>query len=343
MYLQKLIEKHWYVKNNLLLCVLLLPFSLIFFIISQIRYLMYKSGILKRYKLPVPVVIIGNISVGGAGKTPLTKYMAIELGKRGISVGVILRGYRSRNKSAVIVNANDDSTMVGDEALIYARNNIRVAIGRNRYRAGLELLNKYPDIQLILADDGMQHYRLQRDFEVAVIDSSRMLGNSFVLPLGPLREIPSRLKQVNAIVFTGKIPDTIRKYRYFPSMVVEQKLILDKIYNPMTKTTITINELKQQQVAAMAAIGNPQRFFDFIKNLGITLNVSLAFPDHYSYNRNDIPDEYPIILVTEKDYAKLSGLNNAKIWIVFVKTKLDNDQLLMQLMHLTTKGNDLLC
>ena len=330
MKLQHLIEQHWYYKNNQLLSVLLLPFTLIFFIVNLIRYALYKTNTLKSYKLPVPVVIVGNISVGGAGKTPLTKYLAHELSNKGISVGVILRGYKSKNKGSKIVHSTDSSILVGDEALIYASNNIHVAIGANRYKAGMTLLKEYPNIQIVLSDDGMQHYRLKRDYEIAVIDSSRMLGNRFTLPMGPLREPSSRLKSVNAVVFNGvantKLP--------LPPLVVEQTLILDKIYNPKTKSTLSIKELQLMDITAIAGIGHPNRFFDFLKSQGLKLNYSLAFPDHYLYKKEDIPVSHEIILVTEKDYAKLSLFDRSDIWVVLVKTRLNTSKLIEQISNL---------
>lgn len=334
MQLQQIIEKHWYTKNNPLLCFVLLPISLIFFLISQTRLYMYRWGILKSFKLPVPVVIVGNISVGGAGKTPLTKHLAGELAQQGISVGVILRGYKSQAKTAMVVHETDNSDLVGDEALIYAKNGIKVAIGSNRYHAGLALLKEYPNIQLILTDDGMQHYRLQRDYEIAVIDSSRMLGNRFTLPMGPLRETASRLKSVNAVVFNGKIPDKIRSYLPLPKLIIQQTLVLDKIYSPYHNKVITLNELTHKQVAALAGIGNPERFFNFLRNLDIALVQTFAFPDHYQYKASDIPNNYPIILLTEKDYAKLDKLDNGIMWIVQVKTNLNNRKLVNEISNL---------
>jgi tetraacyldisaccharide 4'-kinase len=330
MKIQHLIEQHWYYKNNPLLFVLLLPFTLIFFIVNLIRYALYKTNALKSYKLPVPVVIVGNISVGGAGKTPLTKHLAYELATLGISVGVILRGYKSKVKGTKIVHLTDSSILVGDEALIYASNNIRVAIGSNRYEAGMTLLKEYPDIKIILSDDGMQHYRLKRDYEIAVIDSSRMLGNRFTLPMGPLREPPSRLKSVNAVVFNGIANTNLP----LPPLVVEQTLILDKIYNPKTKSIISVEELQSTNITAIAGIGNPNRFFDFLNKLDLKLNHTLAFPDHYLYKKEDIPINKEIILVTEKDYAKLSLFDRTDIWVVFVKASLNTSKLIEQISNL---------
>ncbi|MBP9742857.1 MAG: tetraacyldisaccharide 4'-kinase [Burkholderiales bacterium] len=346
MQLQQLIENHWYYKVNWVLSIVLLPLSGIFFLISTFRKMLYRSGVLKSYALPVPVIIIGNISVGGAGKTPLTKYLAQELTNSGVSVGIILRGYKSQVKTTKIVVAADSSQLVGDEALIYAQNNLRVAIGANRYLAGLTLLAQYPDIRLILADDGLQHYRLKRDYEIAVIDSDRMFGNHFVLPMGPLRETVNRLKSVNAIVVNGTMPSFIKNNFLSPQLTIGQTLILDKIYNPKTAIAITIAELItgnfaqksttsiKNRIIAMAAIGNPQRFFNFLTNSGIKLAQAISFPDHYSYAIGDLPQSEDIILVTEKDYTKLAAFNRENIWVVMVKPQLDNYALLDQIHKL---------
>jgi tetraacyldisaccharide 4'-kinase len=334
MKLQQLIENHWYKTNNLFLSLLLLPLSSLFFILSQIRFYLYRFKLLKSHKLPIPVVIVGNISVGGAGKTPLTKYLVQELTSQGIAVGVILRGYKGKSTVPRIVNQNDDSELVGDEALIYATNNIRVAIGSDRYQAGLILLKHYPDLDLIIADDGLQHYRLQRDYEIAVIDSNRMLGNQFVLPMGPLRETINRLKSVTAIVINGQLCSKQQALLPAINTLTIQTLVLDKIYNPLTGEEASSSTFHQQQLVAIAAIGDPNRFFSFLTNNGIQLTRTIAFPDHYCYQASDIPDKYDAILVTEKDYVKLAKLNNAKIWVVLVKAQLDKSTLVTQICQL---------
>lgn len=344
MKMQQFIEKHWYIKTNLLISIILFPLCCLFFIISRIRFYLYQFNLFKSYHLRVPVVVIGNISVGGAGKTPLTKYLATELQRRGIKVGVILRGYKSKTVEATVVTKHDTSDLVGDEALIYAMNNIRVAIGRDRYSAGLALLKQYPDTELILTDDGLQHYKLQRDYEIAVIDSTRMFGNNYVLPMGPLRETRRRLESVNMLVLNG-IPtitqlDSLKKYNL---AITLQNLVLDKIYNPITGDVLEIKDLQHKNVIAMAAIGNPQRFFNFIRDLGIQLKQAVAFPDHHNYKIIDIPLYSDIILVTEKDYAKLIQFNNVKIWVVLVKTELNSSILLEQISKLAqqvTKNNN---
>ncbi|MFN8770399.1 MAG: tetraacyldisaccharide 4'-kinase [Neisseriaceae bacterium] len=343
MKIQQIIEKHWYQNPNLILSIILFPFCIFFFVVSKIRRLLYRYNILTSYKLPVPVVIIGNISVGGVGKTPLTKYIAQQLITRGIQVGVILRGYKSKNMCPTIVNCASSSLEVGDEALIYAQNDIPVAIGRDRYLAGCKLLEKYPNIKLILSDDGLQHYRLKRDYEIVVVDQTRMFGNSFVLPMGPLRETVSRLNSVNTIIINGKLDDTntfMNHYNLNSSVLIEnQTLILKTIYNPATNICVNTSYFSNLNVCAMAAMGNPGRFFDFIVSKEINLSSKIIYPDHHHYTKDDIPDNFDAIIVTEKDYTKLAKLNNGKIWVVQIEVKLSSDLLVRQIFSLLNSGS----
>ena len=149
--------------------------------------------------------------------------------------------------------------------------------------------------------------------------------------MGPLRENTARLKTVDAVVINGKTPENLRQKLAMPKLVVEQKLVLDKILNPKKDMGCDVKEFNNKKIVAIAAIGNPQRFFDFIFGLGINLNNVIAFPDHHHYVQNDIPQGYDIILTTEKDYAKISEFNLENIRIVLVKTKLDNPELLNQI------------
>lgn len=341
MKLQQIIENHWYKKkSNLILSIILFPFSIIFFIISKIRHLLYKFDIMPSYKSPVPIVIIGNISVGGVGKTPLTKHIAEELIKQNIQVGVILRGYKSKNKSPTIVTGKSNSIEVGDEALIYAQNNIPVAIGRDRYLAASELLIKHPNIQIVLSDDGLQHYKLKRDYEIVVVDATRLFGNKFVLPMGPLRENCGRLKSVNAIVINGSlenINDFAKDYKLGNDILIEnQTLILKNIYNPITQKILYPQQLSNLKVCGISAVGNPERIFNFIISNGIKLDSKIPYPDHYHYEKKDIPDNFDVILVTEKDYTKLKVLNNDKIWVIQVDVALVPNKLVEQISALIT-------
>ncbi len=339
MKLQNIIENHWYKKNNLLLSIILYPLSFVFILIVFIRKKLYKIGIFRTHKLPIPVVVVGNISVGGAGKTPLCKHIALNLLKQGINVGIILRGYGGKNSIPRVVLATDSSDLVGDEALIYAKSSIPVAIGSNRYLAGVALLKAYPNLQIILSDDGLQHYALCRDYEIAVIDSSRKLGNQCLLPMGPLREPVFRLSIVNAIVINGSINQCAHLLSAYSAnkLIVEQKLVLENIYNPVTQEYKSPEFFNNIEVIAMAGIGNPQRFFDTLKNVDIIPRKCIAFPDHYVYRENDIICDNVAILVTEKDYAKLEQFKNGKIWVVSVKSELSNDVLIQQICEIRKK------
>jgi tetraacyldisaccharide 4'-kinase len=345
MKLQNIIEHHWYKNISFILTLILLPLSYLFLIISKSRYYCYKIGIFKQSKLRVPVIVIGNISVGGVGKTPLTKHIATSLIDCGIFVGIILRGYKSNALGTIIVTPDADCQLVGDEALIYAQNNIPVAIGKNRYLAGLQLLKKYPDIKIILTDDGLQHYKLYRDYEIVVIDANRMMGNGYLLPMGPLRESVTRLKTVDAIVINSdshEIEKLHNKYKLPQNILISsQKLVLDNIYNPMRKISqqidyFTNKKIYSSSILAISAIGNPQKFFDFLQTNKIKLDKTIAFPDHYYFKEKDIPDNYDIILVTEKDYVKLSHFNNAKIWVVRVNIELDSNKLINKIREKLT-------
>lgn len=334
--LQHIIEKHWYKQENFLLSLLLYPISLIFLFISTTRKLLFKLGIFKSYKLPVPVVIIGNITVGGAGKTPLTLKIADELTSAGYKVGIILRGYKSELKTTTVVHKHMSANQVGDEALIYATNNHYVAIGSNRYEAGLTLLKAYPDIQIILSDDGMQHYRLKRDYEIAVIDSTRLLGNQHVLPMGPLREKKQRLKDVNAIIYNGQIDNKLTP-KTSKQLIISQKVILDKIINFKNDRIISIDEMNtNNNILALAAIGNPQRFFDFLIHLGIKVNHTESLPDHYDFKNYNLPQNYDAILVTEKDYVKLCTKDNGIIWTIKVSVELSDNLIISEIIKLCT-------
>lgn len=337
MQLQKLIEKHWYIRIDPILFIILFPFSLIFELMANLRKLLFTLRIKRSKKVKVPVVVIGNITVGGAGKTPLTKNIAHELTQQGIKVGIILRGYKSSAKGATIVTKNSSSDEVGDEAIIYAQAGFNVAIASKRVAAAELLLKEYPDTQLILADDGMQHYYLARDMEICVVDSSRMFGNQQLLPLGPLREDLDRLKTVSAIVVNGDynqeaLQKILSKYK---TPVYYQSLEFINFYNPVTQETKTAAEMSQQEIVAMAAIGNPGRFYNYLEKLGQKIKGVKTFPDHYHYQQSDIPANYAII-TTEKDYTKLAKYKLQNVWVAQVAAKLNNELLINNISKLVT-------
>ena len=199
------LQHHWYRLSPLHL--LLFPVSLIFRALAALRRFLYRSGILASVKLPVPVVIIGNISVGGTGKTPLTLWLAQQLIENGWHPGIVSRGYTKttrQQKAPHEVSIDDAADEVGDEPLLMAQRALcPVWIGRNRPAAALALLQAHPECDIVLSDDGLQHYRLRRDAEIVVVDGARRFGNGLLLPAGPLREPVSRLRKVDAVVING--------------------------------------------------------------------------------------------------------------------------------------------
>ncbi len=335
MKLQNLIETHWYSRLNRVLALMLYPVSLIYAAIVKIRRWFFKIGFKPVHSIPIPVVIVGNIGVGGAGKTPLTKYLLQTLQDNGINVGVILRGYKSTIATPHLVVATDDSDAVGDEALIYAQAGFKVAIGAKRIEAAKLLIQTFPETQLIIADDGMQHYYLARNFEICVVDGTRYFGNQTLLPNGPLREPLSRLNSVNAVVINSEISAAKRPpiLNQLAIPVYNQKLEFIDLYNPQLQQSCAISDFSTKKIMALAAIGNPQRFFDYLQEHGIKISATRVFPDHYHYKASDIDGEYAII-TTEKDYTKLARFKKDNIWIARVQAKLDNNQLVNQIINL---------
>ena len=282
---------------------------------------MYINGILPSYKMPVPVIVVGNISVGGTGKTPLLIGLCEHLIRQGFRPGVVSRGYGATNTDVHSVATDDEATTCGDEPLlIRRRTGCPVYIGKDRVEAAKRLLAEN-ECDVILSDDGMQHYRLKRDIEIAVIDTQRKSGNGFCLPAGPLREPESRLRHVNMVVHHGS-----------PENEYNFSLEFGEVYNLVTGETRKLESFANARVHAIAGIGHPARFFEQIRGSGLQV-IEHAFPDHHQYTHEDIDftDGLPV-LMTEKDAVKCrnpartvrynpSGTN---IWYVPVSAKISN-------------------
>ncbi len=319
--------RHWYTKTNPILTFFLFPLSYLFRLIVGIRHYLYQHNILKKYSVPVPVIIVGNITVGGVGKTPFSIHLAKQFINNNINVGVVLRGYKGSNENyTTVVDKNSTSEMVGDEAMLYMKAGIPVVIGRNRYLAAKRLLLEYPNTKFIISDDGLQHYKLKRDYEIIVVDGANTLGNGYMLPMGPCREPQSRLLTADAIILTNidNNPNEINNFKNkynIPSQIpiLQQKTILKRIYNPISDKVIPIQELQSattHKIVAMTGIGNPDKFFNFINSLDIKLYKTYQYPDHHYFKPEDIPVDCDIILVTSKDYVKLQQYQNSKILVV---------------------------
>lgn len=301
---------------------LLLPVSWLYGFITMVRRQAYKVGLFSSYRAPVAVMVIGNITVGGSGKTPLIIALVTHLQKQGIKVGVISRGYGGdSNQMPALVHADSLPSIVGDEpCLIVNMTGAAMAVCPNRKQAITTLLNAHPDLQLIIADDGLQHYALQRDIEWIVVDASRGFGNQQLLPTGFLREPMSRLQGAN-VVYHEKTDRTTEDNKQAQTKRLTMHLQADKL-QPLWSSAVEIDGLSvaaktpmplmppipNGQVHAVSGIGYPQRFFDTLLSLGFDV-IGHAYPDHYDFSLTELLQysELPII-VTSKDAVKIRAL-----------------------------------
>jgi tetraacyldisaccharide 4'-kinase len=306
------LEYHWYRYTPLHM--LLYPVSLIFRVLVALRRALYRHGVLSSVKLPVPVIVVGNISVGGTGKTPLTLWLAQQLIDDGWHPGIVSRGYRKSKNDRDIphqVNVDDTPDEVGDEPLLMTQRELcPVWTGQDRPAVIQALLQAHPECDVILSDDGLQHLRLQRDVEIAVIDGARRFGNGSLLPAGPLREPVSRLKEVDAIVVNGGVSG---------GNEFSMQLAGTCFYNMLNaEIVVSAAEFFGQRIQAIAGIGHPQRFFDHLKQLGLQCRTR-AFPDHHRYVAEDITFENAdAVLMTEKDAVKCAAFATEKHWVLRV-------------------------
>lgn len=301
---QPLHEKIWYGRHPAGL--LLVPFGFIFRAVCALRRVMYRSGLMPSYQPDVPVVVIGNLTVGGTGKTPLVIWMVKYLAQLGFKPGVVSRGYRGLAKSwPQQVRADSDPSMVGDEAIIIARRaQCPVAVGPKRADSVKALL-QYADCDIIISDDGLQHYQLQRDVEILVVDGVRRFGNGHCLPAGPLREPPSRAKEVDLTVVNG-IPGRGE---------FQMKTVADKLYAVNDNTrAVSFEQFYGKAVHAVAGIGNPDRFFDMLRAKGLRVEQH-RFDDHHRFAAGDLvfDKDLPIVM-TEKDAVKCVHFQLKDAW-----------------------------
>jgi len=298
----------------------LLPFGLLFALMVALRRAAWRYGLLRVVRLPVAVVVIGNIVAGGAGKTPLTLWLAQRLRATGRQPGIVSRGYGRASTTCAKVGAGGTATEFGDEPLLLARRSgCPVFVGADRVAAAAALLVAHPECDVVLCDDGLQHYRLARDVEIAVVDR-RGVMNGWPLPAGPLREPVTRLASVDAIVLHEADPvcdDGVPMFR--------MRLRGESLYR-LDRPTIRCGpaELAGLRLHAVAGIGEPQRFFDHLAALGLAF-MAHAFPDHHAYRGADLHFDGDAILMTEKDAIKCAGLAILPIWVLPVDAELEPD------------------
>lgn len=313
--IQRLIENIWYQpkhKGRFFL----LPLSYLYQLIFNINKY-YKLQYQKT--LSIPVVVVGNISIGGTGKTPLVIYLAQQLKQQGLKPCIISRGYKGKSKIwPLLVTPETNVTLCGDEAKLIANNTqLPVIVGANRVD-NIGYAQKICDCNIIISDDGLQHYAMQRDIEIAVIDAKRRHGNRLLLPAGPLREPIKRLQNIDLIVCNGTSNE-----------INEHTMTL----NPQLISALSSTEslpLEKQEVIVMTGIGNPSRFISSIKSLDFIITHQALFSDHYHFTQQDldlIRNQYPLtpIIMTEKDAVKCQQYQTENFWYLPVIASLDNN------------------
>ena len=285
---------------------------------------MYRLGFLETVRLPRPVIVVGNVTVGGSGKTPLTLWLVAELARQGFRPGIVSRGYGGSVAAAGLareVGPDDTAAAVGDEPLLMARRaGCPVWIGRDRVAAGRGLLAAHPECDVLVTDDGLQHYRLARDLEIVVMDG-RGAGNGFPLPAGPLREPLGRIRRAHALVYNGGRLEP-RAPRDVPAF--SMKLTGD-VFQSLADPAVRCDAVAfaGRDVHALAGIGHPRRFFDHLAALGVRA-TSHAFPDHHAYGPADLA--FPgadALLMTEKDGVKCAALAPAHAWVLRVDAEVN--------------------
>ena len=301
------------------LWLLLLPLSWLYGLVSGAIRLCYRLGIKKAWRAPVPVVVVGNLTAGGNGKTPVVIWLVEQLRQRGVRVGVVSRGYGGKaDRYPLVLNQQTTTEQAGDEpVLIYQRTGAPVAVSPVRSDAVKALLATH-DLQLIVTDDGLQHYRLARDKEIVVIDGVRRFGNGWWLPAGPMRERASRLRSVDAVITNGgqaradEIP-----MRLQPGLAVNLK----------SGERRPVDELPA--VVAMAGIGHPPRFFQTLADCGVAVENTVALADHQALSYAQVSgfiQPGQTLVMTEKDAVKCRAFADESWWYLPVDARLEGDK-----------------
>jgi tetraacyldisaccharide 4'-kinase len=295
------------------------PISAIYLALARLRRTAYRRGWRPTVEAPVPIIVVGNVSVGGTGKTPFVIWLAAQLKQRGRKVGIVTRGYRGKGTEwPRAVTAESDPQEVGDEPVLLARRTgCPVVAGPDRV-ACVEMLLADARVDVVLSDDGLQHYRLGRSFEIAVVDGVRGMGNGLCLPAGPLREPASRLQEVDAIVVNGG--------EWGHAGVFRAEAVVTKVYHLKDGTVRPLDSFRSEPVHAVAGIGNPQRFFELLLEAGLDVDPH-PLEDHAELGVDELTfDEPGAVLITEKDAVKCEHLKLNGVWCVVVDFHFDADK-----------------
>ncbi len=314
MVISDLAEEVWYEEHSL--AYVLTPVSWLYQAFMFLRSITYRCGLIPVLRLDVPVIVIGNITVGGTGKTPLTIWMAQYLKSKGMSPGIVSRGYGGKLSEKIQqVRPDSNPVLVGDEPVIIARNTQSpVAVGKNRYLAAKGLL-EHQNVDVIICDDGLQHLRIGRNIEIAVIDGDRRYGNGKCLPAGPLREPESRLDSVDFIVSNARTKRGEHLMEYIPGK-------LRSVKNP--EITQDIEAFKGKTVHAVSGVGNPARFHSYLRSHDLQL-IKEEFSDHHNFTASELRygDEFPTVM-TEKDAVKCEEFATEDMWYLPISAQMAN-------------------
>jgi len=307
-------DRLWYQGHPLGL--LLVPLGWLYCAVARLRALAYRRGWLASVAVSVPVIVVGNLTVGGTGKTPLVIWLCEYLRRRGHRPGIASRGYGgSAAAQPTRVTADADPARVGDEPLLLVRRSrCPVIVGRDRAAAAGRLADEL-GCDLVITDDGLQHYRLQRDLEILVVDADRRFGNGRCLPAGPLREPVARAGGVDLVILNGDGGDAGPRMRLTPGPAVS-------LTTPAVRRALT--DFRGSRVTAVAGIGHPERFFAMLRRLGLDIDAR-PYPDHHRFSAADLAT-WPAgpVLMTEKDAVKCRGLSGADAWYVPVDAQPDD-------------------
>ncbi|MGL5812579.1 MAG: tetraacyldisaccharide 4'-kinase [Aeromonas sp.] len=305
-----MLERLWYEKSGWRW--LLAPFALLFALISGGRRYGYRRGWFKAYHASVPVIVVGNISVGGNGKTPVVVWLVEQLQARGFKPGVVSRGYGGKAPHYPYrLDAQSTTAEAGDEPVLIARRCGCPLVVAPKRADAVQLLE--PDVDIIITDDGLQHYALARDLELVVVDGVRRFGNGCLLPMGPLREPLTRLKRVDAIICNGGTP---ARGEYPMTLVADAPR--------RVRDDVLASEPLPREIDAMAGIGHPPRFFATLTSLGYELEQSVGYADHQAFDSAELLARFSDrpLLMTEKDAVKCRGFAPDNWWYLPVSAEL---------------------
>ncbi|MED7788181.1 tetraacyldisaccharide 4'-kinase [Francisella sp. 19X1-34] len=320
-----MIDRFWYQRNLSLLSYILKPISIIFSKIAANRKFKQQQN---QYKSKIPVVIVGNISVGGTGKTPVVRKLAQEYLAKGESPVIISRGYGAKGESYPFeVDVNTPASQCGDEpAMLYDALNAQVpiVISPQRVDSVKYIEEKYPETDVIISDDGLQHYKLARDKEIVVVDASRMFGNQLCIPAGPLRESVGRLKSVDEVIVIGDCSEDDQDYiKKHNQNITLAKIVATEFVNLVSGERFSKDSFLDKKVTAIAGIGNPTKFFQTLVQNGIKIESKKIFKDHHKFVPDDFADikDNQIVVMTYKDAIKCKSFAKDNWWYLDIELK----------------------